>query len=230
MCSSQCYLYSGPSFHQGTNHSPACSGWRTECWGNQSSAALVPKEWRQHLGLGRNRPINSTGQFSVTNSFQHNSFPGGMPHQLPGDIASCSFKGEFCVQVWMANGARYPVLWQGKAVVTGSSPECTDVNVIWQCRTHGCAEVTAGNGCALCCKTRPSQVQQNVYKSMQLFLWMGRRRGHKSGYPKGDECRAVLVTQDRRLTGLTQTTTMPLKFLHQQFLSPSAEVLALYIY
>lgn len=176
-----------------------------------------------------NRPTNSTGQFSVTNSFQHNSFPGGKPHQLPGDMASCNFKGEFCGPVWMANRARYPVIWQGKAVATGSSPECTDGNVVWQCRAHGSAEVTAGNGCALWCKMRPSPVQYTVYKSMQLFLWMGRRRGHKNGCPEGDECRAVLVTKDTRVTGQTQTTTMPLKFLHQQFLSPSAELLVLYI-
>lgn len=137
------------SFHWGTNHSPAHSGWRTECWGNQPSEELVPKEWRQHLGRGMNRPTNSAGQFSVTNSFQHNSFPAQF--QLPVDKASCSFKGEFCGLVWMANGARYPVIWQGKAVTTGSSPECTDGNAVWQCRTHGCAEVTDGNGCALYC-------------------------------------------------------------------------------
>lgn len=34
----------------------------------------------------------------------------------------------------MANGARYRVLWQGKAVAAGSSPECTDGNVVWQHR------------------------------------------------------------------------------------------------
>lgn len=158
MCLSQCYLYSGPSFHWDT----ARSGWRTECWGNQTSAALVPKEWRQHLGCGRNRATNSTGQFSVTNTFQHNSFPGRKPHQLPGDIANCSFKGELCGPVWMANGARYPVLWQGKAVAAGSSPKCTDGNVVWQHRTHGCTEVATRNGCALCCKTKPSPVQHTV--------------------------------------------------------------------
>lgn len=114
-------------------------------------------------------------------------------------------------------------------MAAGSSPECTDGNVVWQPRTHGCAEVTAGNGYALCCKTRLSPVQCTVYKSMQLFLWMGRRRGHKSGGPEGDECRAVLVIQDTRFTGGTQTTT-PLKFLHEQFLSPSAKLLVFYIY
>lgn len=229
MCSSQCYLYSGPSFHWGTNHSPAHSGWRTKCWGNQPSAALVPKEWRQHLGCGMNSPINSTGQFSVTNSFQHNSFPGGMPHQLPGDIASCSLKGEFYGPVWMANGTRYPVLWQGKAVAAGSSPECTDGNVVWQRRTHGCAEVTAGNGCALAVKREPHQLNTLCIRACNCSCgWAGEEDTKVDA--EGDECSTVLVTQDTRFTGLTQTTTMPLKFLHQQFLSPSAELLVPYIY
>lgn len=61
--------------------------------------------------------------------------------------------------------------------------------------------------------------------------WTG-EGGDKNGCPEGDECRAVLVTQETRVTQQTQTTTMPLKILHQQFLSPSAELtlLVLYIY
>lgn len=61
--------------------------------------------------------------------------------------------------------------------------------------------------------------------------WTG-EGGDKNGCPEGDECRVVLVTQETRVTQQTQTTTIPLKILHQQFLSPSAELtlLVLYIY
>lgn len=60
--------------------------------------------------------------------------------------------------------------------------------------------------------------------------WTG-EGGDKNGCPEGDECRAVLVTQDTSYRQ-TQTTTIPPKFLHEQLLSPSADLthLVLYIY
>lgn len=40
---------------------------------------------RQHLACGMNGGTNTKGQFTVTNSFHHNSFLQGKPHQPPDE-------------------------------------------------------------------------------------------------------------------------------------------------
>lgn len=113
MCSSQCYLYSGPSFHRGTNHSPVHSGSRTECWGNQhrcprNGGNTLDVEWTD-LSTQQGNSLSLTASSTVP-------FLLECPTSCLETLASCSFKGEFYGPVWMANGARYPVLWQGKTV------------------------------------------------------------------------------------------------------------------
>lgn len=83
--------------------------------------------------------------------------------------------------------------------------------------------------CSMCCKQAlNSLIHRALQHAFVLAGWTGGEGGDKNRCPEGRECRAVLVSQDtRRFTRQIQTINTPFKHLHQQFLSPSAELILL---
>lgn len=180
-----------------------------------------------------NGPTNSKGQSAAANSFHHNSFPQGKPHQLPEesrDETSPAATSE------VNSAARLDGKWTRTPCPSVRQRVVLPVlllNALMRMRfgSTGHVDVQSWHWEQLC-SIRHNQALNSlihcVYHAFALAGWTGWEGGDKNWCPQGCECRAVLVTQDtRRFTGQIQTTNVPLKHLHQQCPSPSAQLILL---